>query len=98
MPKSASPSLISFLAAIGPTENPYIAELYTFTLVGDLVLRYTTADRDVVFGGNTWSAGQVQFQDPNNRALGHWKIGLDVDSWQVLAIPRRIEPHSGALW
>jgi uncharacterized phage protein (TIGR02218 family) len=98
MPKSASTSLISFLASIGPTENPYIAELYTFTLTGGLVLRYTTADRDVVFGGTIWSAGTVQFQDPNNRALGHWKIGLDVDSWQVLATPRRVDPHSGAPW
>jgi hypothetical protein len=96
--RAASPSLIALLASIGPTENPYIAELYTFTLTGGLVLRYTTADRDVNVGGTIWEAGTVRWQDPNNRALGHWKIGLDPDQWQVLAVPRDKDPHTGTLW
>lgn len=96
--KPASPALQAFLASLGPTETCKLAELYTFTLTGGLVLRYTTSDIDVAFEGTVWLSSEVRFQDPNNRALGHWKIGLDVDSWQVLVMPRAVDVLTGTPW
>lgn len=76
--KAASPALQALLA----TRNFAMADLYTFTLIGGGVLRYTSYDVDVSFGGNTWTAGGTTgpFLDrTDNKAKCHWKIGVEVD-------------------
>lgn len=41
-----------------------------------------------IFLTNTYLSTGPLFDDPNNRATGSWRIGLDVDTWQVRVIPR----------
>lgn len=91
--KPASGTLISLLA----TNKFVFCDLYTITMVGGGVLRYTTADVDIAFGGNTWSSHQIQFDKLGQKALAHWKIGLDVDTWQVQATPLSPSVQIGSL-
>jgi hypothetical protein len=41
----------------------------------------------VATGTTTWSSSLVYFDQLMNKAYGHWKIGLDVDTWQVICTP-----------
>ncbi len=41
-----------------------------------------------IFLYNTWDSGGPRFDDPENRAVGNWRTGFDVDTWQVTVIPR----------
>lgn len=45
-----------------------------------------------IFATTTFVSGGPLIDDPNSRALGHWKVGLDVDTWQVRVIPRASDP------
>lgn len=76
-----------------------LVDLYTFTLITGEVLRYCTGSIDVAFGGNSWSSRTVRMDDDNNKAVGHWKVGLDIDTWTVPIYPRpRTEPLSPLNW
>jgi uncharacterized phage protein (TIGR02218 family) len=79
--KSASGSLISFLAAQQAASTPFaaIAELYTFTLQNGTVLRYTGADVDIAYAGNTYSSKGPLIDGLKYRAT----IGLNVDQQQI---------------
>ena len=77
------------------TRNFFKADLYTFTLSTGDVLRYTSTDIDITFGGNTWSCGgrngaliERGSDTGGNRALCTWKIGLEVGTLQFDVIPR----------
>jgi uncharacterized phage protein (TIGR02218 family) len=66
------------------------ADLYTFTLIGGGVLRYTSYDVDVAFNGHTWSAGGTTgpFLDrTDNKAKCHWKVGVEVDQLVFDVLP-----------
>jgi hypothetical protein len=86
-------ALAAFVA--GKPQGAFLCDLYTFMLIGGLnggqPLLYTTADVDVVvpYGGGpvTYSSQQAYFDQLSNKAYGHWKIGLDVDTWQVIVAP-----------
>nr|WP_294564472.1 DUF2163 domain-containing protein [uncultured Rhodopila sp.] len=72
-------------------------DLYTITTVQGPVLRYTTCDRDVGYGGTVWSASTVRIEPASARnALFHAKTGLDVDSWQAMFYPRPADDLTGA--
>ncbi len=71
------------------------ADLYTFTLALGGTLRYGTADVDIGYGGNVWTHGGPYFDRSDGRATAHWKIGLDVDTWQVTVMPRAVDPVTG---
>lgn len=45
-----------------------------------------------IFGYTTWTSSGPFMDDPDERAVGHWKTGLDVDTWQVRVTPRAIDP------
>jgi hypothetical protein len=94
-----SPGALSSLLA---TRSFVLADLYTFTLAGGgAVLRYTTADQDMGYSGVTWTHGGPLFdQNPNggSRSTGHWKLGLDVDTWQCTIIPRPVDAYTGAAY
>ncbi len=89
--ETSSGALATFLA--GKPQAVYLCDLYTFTLAGGFnggaPLLYTTADADIAVpyasGRITYSSKLVYFDQLANKAYGHWKIGLDVDSWQVIA-------------
>lgn len=91
--KPASAPLIALLA----TRQFVTCNLYTFTLFGGGVIRITTADVDITFGGNTWSRNPPIDADAS-RATGNWKIGLDTDTWNVTLLPRQTEPVTGAAY
>jgi uncharacterized phage protein (TIGR02218 family) len=88
----------SDLEALLESDNFVDCDLYTFTLFDGTVLRYTTADVSIRVGANIWDATSVAIDDPNQRAVGHWKVGLDVDTWQVKIIPRTVDPVSGSVY
>lgn len=66
-------------------------DLYQFTLSTGQVLRYTTADVDVIYGANRYSSA-LFFDQSGGKAVGHWKTGFDVDTWQVYIMPVDVDP------
>lgn len=91
--KSAPTGLITLLG----TGQFVFCDLYVFTLTSGQVLRYTTADVDVTYGGNRYSS--ALFIDTigssggsGSKATGHWKTGFDVDTWQVYVMPVDVDP------
>lgn len=72
--KPASPALIALLA----TGKFYIADLYTITLSGGQVLRYTGAQSDLTVGGNTYASASVQ------RDAVKLVVGITVDTCNVV--------------
>lgn len=70
-------------------------DLYTIILAnGAGVLRFTTGLIDVTIpaGPTTWKANTVDFGLPGGGSVtGHWKVGLDVDTWQVATTPRPVD-------
>lgn len=93
--KSTDAGLIALLG----TDQFVFADCYTFTLVdGTTVLRFTTADFDVKYGGNTYSSKNALFDNLQRKSLGHWKAGLDVDTWNIDIYPLPSDPVSGATW
>jgi uncharacterized phage protein (TIGR02218 family) len=85
--KSASGALITLLA----TNQFFMADLFTFTLVNGTILRYTTGDADLVSGGNTFLADGPRLK----RTKTHWKIGLDVDEMDIEVYPRATDLVNG---
>lgn len=91
--KTASAGLIALLN----TGSFVQADCYTFALAdGTTVLRYTTADHDVAYGGNTYTASGPLFDRVSSESTGHWKIGFDVDTWRVHVMPIAVHPITGA--
>lgn len=88
--KSASGLLIALLA----TRQFVSANLYMFTDIDDNVYRWTSADRDVITGGNTWSSRGPLLDTAQQTA--HWKAGLDVDVWDLMVAPRPFDPVTGS--
>ncbi len=77
--KAASAALQALLA----TNQFAVADLYTCTLVGGQVLRWTSFDTDVIADGNTFASGAQAgpfFDRQDNKAKCHWKIGVEVDT------------------
>jgi len=91
---SSANALQTYLA--GAPQSAYFCDLYTFNLVGtlnsSLPLLYTTSDVNVAVPYSpstiTYNSQDVQFDQQSNKAYGHWKVGLDVDTWQVIATPK----------
>lgn len=69
-------------------------DLYKFTLSTGQVQLYTTADVDIIFGGQTYSSA-LFFDQLGSKAVCHWKVGFDVDTWQVHIMPVDIDPVTG---
>ncbi len=89
------------LIALLDTRSFVCADLYTFTLAaGGAPLRYTTADTDMGYwqGGASdtiWTHCGPLFDQQQSRAVGHWKTGLDTDTWHCTIAPRQIDVISG---
>lgn len=73
--KTASAATIALLAG-----NTFlIAELYTITLFGGTILRYTDADGDLVYAGNTYAATSPKVTRDKIKTTA----GIEVDSMGV---------------
>jgi hypothetical protein len=90
--KPASAGLIALLA----TGDFVTCDLYQIALSTGEVLRYTTSDTDVLWGGNTYLAYNALFDSFDTKSLAHWKTGLDVDTWQVRVAPLEVDAVTGA--
>ena len=96
--KTANATLIAMLVN-SSSSNPFAqADLYTFTLVGGGFLRLTNLDVDVLSGGNTYTANGPAIDTQTTKATGHWKVGLDVDTWVIELLPRPINVITGAAY
>lgn len=73
--KTASAALIALLNA----QQFYMADLYVITLQNGTVLRYTSADGDLVYGGNTFSSVGPQLVRGSTKTM----IGVQVDTLDV---------------
>jgi hypothetical protein len=89
--KTAPTGLITLLG----TGVFVFCDLYQFTLTTGQVLRYTTSDMDIVYAGSTYSSA-LFFDQLGTKASGHWKTGLDTDTWQVYVMPVGVDPVTGA--
>lgn len=78
------------------TGSYVFADLYDFTLQDGTHLRYTTADRDISYAGNTYTSQGPYFDQVSSPSRGHWKSGLDVATWQVTIAPSVADPVTGA--
>lgn len=47
-----------------------------------------------IFSSNTWDSQGPRFDDGQSPASAHWKVGLDVDTWQVKVMPRAYDPFT----
>lgn len=88
--KSAPSGLVALLG----TGSFVFADLYEFKLLTGQTLRYTTSDVDVTYNGNTYSS-ELFFDQSGNKAVGHWKTGLDVDTWVIYIMPVEFDPVTG---
>lgn len=89
--KSASPALQALLAS----RQFYAADLYTFTLVGGGVLRYTAGDRDITAGGNLFTSQGPRVDRSSNKAKCHWKTGVAVDTLVFDVMPQPSDRVNG---
>lgn len=77
--KSASPALVALLSS---SDQFVMADLYTITLVGGSVLRYSAAPTALSVNGNVFALGP-KFERSKTRVV----IGTQVDELEVLAYP-----------
>lgn len=79
------------LRALLKTGRFYEADLFAISLVSGTVLRYTTADINIAYAGDTYLCNGPRF----NRSKGSWKTGLDVSDAQIQIYPRPTDMIGG---
>lgn len=91
--KAASTSLINL---INSGANYGRWECYTIAMQGGGTLRYTSAHFPISYGGNLFAAnGPLVGLEDSSGARAHYKVGLDVDTWNLTIKPRDIDPMTG---
>lgn len=86
------------LVALLNTGQFVMCDLHTFNLSGDAgTILIAAADLDVTYpGGPVWSSTGARIDPASSRQTGHWKRGLDVDTWLTVVMPRPFDPITGA--
>jgi uncharacterized phage protein (TIGR02218 family) len=87
--KTASSALIAHLNS---ATQFLMADLYTLTLNGGFVARYTSADSSLTVGGNTFASFLIQ------RTKIRSTVGLEVDTLDVTLNPGPTDLLSGTQW
>jgi uncharacterized phage protein (TIGR02218 family) len=82
------------LTLLNSGNNFYKADLFTWTFVDGTILRTTNADIALTFGGNTFASCAPAF----DRTKTTVKVGLEVDSMDITAMPRTTDTISGLTW
>ena len=79
--KSASPALKAYLLSVQQSADARlnIAECFTLTLASGTVVRVTSADVNIIYGGNTFSASSIMIEGLRY----HSTCGLSVDQQTV---------------
>jgi uncharacterized phage protein (TIGR02218 family) len=95
--KSASTDLINLINS----QTSYGRwECYTIELFGGTTLRYAACHFPIKLGSNTFSATGplvgVNGSGGAGSSRAHYKIGLDVDTWNLAIKPRDRDPLTGA--
>ena len=87
-------------AALLLTRSFIDVDCYTFSLAGSPLgvsqLLYSAGPIDVSVPGAYFSAKGPLFDQDKAKAVAHWKVGLDVDQWQVVVAPRNFDVLTGA--
>ena len=76
----------------------WYADLYTFSLLNGTVIRVTPSDRDVTWGGNTWSSPAQSGAPLIERGDITFEAGLSVDQMQLTVYHDAIGTVSGMSW
>ena len=77
--RAASAGLISLLLSKQPT---WQADLFTFSLLNGTTLRLCSADTNITYGGNTWSAANAGSVGITQESVEHQNT-LDVPSLEI---------------
>lgn len=90
--KTISPALLAQLfPTSGVPPQMYVADLYKFDLVDDTSLYYTSGDQNITFNGHEYISGHQSggpfFDTTDNKAVAHFKIGVEVDTVLFDVIP-----------
>lgn len=99
-----TPALIAlfnnYIAGLGGFHS---ARLYTITLAGGGVLRFTDADFPILgnstsprVNGFTYLSSGVGIDQKESKTQAHLKVGTDTDTWTVVFIPRPVDLVTGA--
>ena len=88
--KAASPALIALLNS---STQFVMADLYTFTLVGGILLRYSAAPTAIVANGFTFTVGP-KFQRSKTSTV----IGTQVDELDIKVYPEKTDLIGTTLW
>lgn len=86
--KSASAGLIAMLQN---NDQFFLADLYTFTLQNGNVYRYTDADIDLVYGGNTFIHNELRFKRSGTKIT----TGIEVDTLNIDIYPQYTDSMNG---
>ncbi len=77
--------------------------LYTITMFGGGVLRFTDADCDIVgvsssplVNGFTYASGGLRIDQKESKTQAHFKVGLDSDTYTLVVMPRPYDVVTGA--
>lgn len=99
--ESSAGALMALMFPSGrPNRTLTFAQLYTFNLITGEVLRYATGDRAITYpgAGGTWDHNKVRIDTMDNKAVVHYKTGLDADTYAVTLMPRLVDDLSRALY
>lgn len=96
------PPALADLYAAGP-QTLFVWRLYTITLFGGGVLRFADSDFDIlgvspstVVNGFVYPSSTVRIDAKQSKTQAHWKVGLDVDQYTLVMMPRPFDLVTGA--
>lgn len=82
-----------------PARTLLFSQLYTFNLITGEVLQYTTGDRSVTYPtAGIWYHNRVRIDTKDNKAVVHYKTGLDADTYAVTLLPRLVDDITRELY
>lgn len=84
--------------AVMNSDAAWYADLFTFTLISGLVMRYTSADVDVTWDGNTWKATMADGAPLISRGEITFEPGLTVDQLEITIQTDETMTVSGLPW
>lgn len=84
--------------AVMASDSVWYADLFTFTLLSGDVLRYTSADCDVTWGGHTWLSRTFDGAPLIERGDITFETGLTVDQLDITVYTDEAMTISGLPW
>ena len=96
--KTASLTLINMLENSSSVSPFAQCDLISVALSGGGSFNVTNFDVDVLVGATTYTANGPGVDTETHKSTGHWKTGLDVDTWVIELMPRALNILTGALY